>query len=79
MYNHFMVTTQQERTMKYKVRLEKTEEGFAVWCPGLPGCWSQGETEEEALENIKDAIKTYLETVEILNKDKSTRLVEIPA
>ncbi len=65
--------------MKYKVRLEKTEEGFAVWCPGLPGCWSQGETEEEALENIKDAIKTYLETVEILNKDKSTRLVEIPA
>jgi predicted RNase H-like HicB family nuclease len=58
------------------VRLEKTEEGFAVWCPGLPGCWSQGETEEEALENIKDAIKTYLETVEILNK---TRLVEIPA
>jgi predicted RNase H-like HicB family nuclease len=65
--------------MKYKVRLEKTEEGFAVWCPGLPGCWSQGETEEEALENIKDAIKTYLETVEILNKDKSTRLVEVPA
>jgi predicted RNase H-like HicB family nuclease len=65
--------------MKYKVRLKKTEEGFAVWSPGLPGCWSQGETEEEALENIKDAIKTYLETVEILNKDKSTRLVEIPA
>jgi predicted RNase H-like HicB family nuclease len=64
--------------MKYKVRLEKTEEGFAVWCPGLPGCWSQGETEEEAMENIEDAIKIYLETVEILNKDKSTRLVEIP-
>jgi len=65
--------------MKYKVRLEKSEEGYAVWCPGLPGCWSQGETEEEALENIKDAIKTYLETVEILNKDKPTRFVEIPA
>jgi predicted RNase H-like HicB family nuclease len=63
--------------MKYKIRLEKTDEGFAVWCPGLPGCWSQGKTEEEALENIKDAIKTYLETIEILNKNKQTRLVEV--
>ena len=64
--------------MKYKIRLEKTDEGYAVWCPGLPGCWSQGETESEALENIKDAIKTYLETIEILMKDKQTRMVEIP-
>lgn len=63
--------------MKYKIRLEKTEEGYAVWRPGLPGCWSQGETEQEALENIKDAIKTYLETVEILLKDKQTRMVEV--
>jgi len=64
--------------MKYKIRLEKTDEGYAVWCPGLPGCWSQGETEFEALENIKDAIKTYLETIEILMKDKQTRMVEVP-
>ncbi len=64
--------------MKYKIRLEETEEGFAVWVPGLPGCWSQGETEEEALENIKDAIKTYLETIEILNQNKETRMVEVP-
>ena len=64
--------------MKYKIRLEETEEGFAVWVPGLPGCWSQWETEEEALENIKDAIKTYLETIEILNQDKETRMVEVP-
>ncbi|GAB4545835.1 MAG: type II toxin-antitoxin system HicB family antitoxin [Anaerolineales bacterium] len=64
--------------MKYKIRLEKTDEGYAVWCPGLPGCWSQGDTESEALENIKDAIKTYLETIEILMKDKQTRLVEVP-
>ncbi|MHB8776715.1 MAG: type II toxin-antitoxin system HicB family antitoxin [Anaerolineales bacterium] len=63
--------------MKYKIRLEETDEGYAVWCPGLPGCWSQGETEEEALENIKDAIKTYFVTVEILNKDKQTRFVEV--
>jgi predicted RNase H-like HicB family nuclease len=36
--------------MKYKVSLEKMDEGYAVWCPGLPGCWLQGKTEEEALE-----------------------------
>ncbi len=50
--------------MRYKVTLEKTEEGYAVWCPGLPGCWSQGKTEKEALVNIKDAIKAYLATAE---------------
>ena len=49
--------------MQYKVLLDKNEEGYAVWCPGLPGCWSQGDTEEEALENIKDAIKVYLDAV----------------
>jgi predicted RNase H-like HicB family nuclease len=65
--------------MRYVVKLEGTEEGYAVWCPGLPGCWSQGATEEEALENIKDAIETYLATVEELTKDKGTRLVEVPA
>lgn len=63
--------------MKFKVKLEKTEEGYAVWCPGLPGCWSQGKTEEEALENIKDAIATYLATVEELHRDKPTRTVEV--
>jgi len=57
--------------MKYKVNLEKTEEGYAFWCPGLPGCWSQGATEEEALENIKDAVEMYLATIEEL---KITRL-----
>jgi len=65
--------------MKYRVNLEKTDEGYAVWCPGLPGCWSQGTTEEDALANIRDAIETYLLTVEELNKGKVTRLVEVPA
>ena len=65
--------------MKYRVNLEKTDEGYAVWCPGLPGCWSQAATEEDALANIKDAIETYLLTVEELNKGKITRLVEVPA
>ena len=63
--------------MKYKVNLKKTEEGFSVWVPGLPGCWSQGKTEEEALENVKDAIQSYLKTVEELSKDKESSYVEV--
>ncbi len=47
--------------VRYQVLLKKTDEGYAVWCPGLPGCWSQGVTEEEALQNIRDAIQEYLE------------------
>jgi predicted RNase H-like HicB family nuclease len=39
---------------------EETEGGFSVWVPDLPGCASQGETLEEALENIKEAIELYL-------------------
>lgn len=46
--------------MRYKVSINKNEEGYTVSCPGLPGCWSQGDTEEEALDNIKDAIESYL-------------------
>lgn len=47
--------------MKYRVVLIENEEGFAVGCPALPGCWSQGATREEALENIREAIREYLE------------------
>jgi len=46
--------------MTFEVKLLKSDEGYAVWCPALPGCWSQGATEQEALENIKDAIGEYL-------------------
>ena len=64
--------------MKYKVRLRKTEEGFAVWCPGLPGCWSQGATEDEALANITDAIETYLSALDDLADEHTTvREVEV--
>jgi len=63
--------------MQYKVNLKKTEEGYSVWVPGLPGCWSQGKTEAEALENIKDAIQAYLETVEESTKDSESRYVEV--
>lgn len=63
--------------MKYRVSIQKTEEGYAIWVPGLPGCWSQGGSESEALENIKDAIEVYLDTVNTLTADKDTRYVEI--
>jgi predicted RNase H-like HicB family nuclease len=63
--------------MRYKVNLQKTEEGYSIWVPGLPGCWSQGKTEEEALENIRDAIRSYIETVEELTQGKETRFVEV--
>jgi predicted RNase H-like HicB family nuclease len=49
--------------MKYKVKLEHSEEGVAASVPGLPGCWSQGKTEAEALENIRDAIREYLAVI----------------
>jgi predicted RNase H-like HicB family nuclease len=49
--------------MKYKVVLHHSDEGYAVSVPGLPGCWSQGETEQEALANIADAIQEYLAVV----------------
>jgi len=47
--------------MKYKVALKKSKEGYSVSCPGLPGCWSQGKTEQEAEGNIREAIKECLE------------------
>ena len=51
--------------MKIKVYLEPSEEGgYTVIVPSLPGCISEGETKEEALKNIKEAIELYLEPVE---------------
>jgi predicted RNase H-like HicB family nuclease len=65
--------------MKYKVALRASEEGFAVSVPGLPGCWSQGATEAEALENIKQAIEEYLAVVNGELKDATIREVEVAA
>lgn len=51
--------------IKFKVVLEpQPEGGYVAYVPALPGCFSQGETEEEALENIKGAIELYLEVLE---------------
>ncbi len=49
--------------MKYPVVVHKSDYGYDAHCPILPGCHSQGDTVEEALENIKDAIITYLEMI----------------
>ncbi len=64
--------------MRYKVRIKRTEGGYAVWVPGLPGCWSQGKSEDEALDNIKDAIEMYLEVAGRLTADQKTRYVIVP-
>jgi predicted RNase H-like HicB family nuclease len=64
--------------VKYKVLLKKTDEGYSVSCPGLPGCWSQGRTEDEALTNIQDAIREYLVVRDELSREGDAREVEVP-
>ena len=63
--------------MRYKIALQRSEEGISVSVPGLPGCWSQGATEEEALENIQDAIADYLAVVDELLDDAEVREVDV--
>lgn len=63
--------------MKYKIALHKSDEGYSVSVPGLPGCWSQGATEQEALENIQDAIREYLAAREELLEGTVVREVEV--
>ncbi len=65
--------------MEYPIVIEQDPEagGYVVLCPTLKRCVSQGETEEEALENMKDAIKTYLESIEKFKRLKKPRTVEV--
>lgn len=63
--------------MKYTVLIEESDEGFAVSVPGLPGCHSQGDTEPEALANIADAIREYLEVVHELAKSAGSKQAEV--
>ena len=63
--------------MKYKVRLDRTDEGVSVSVPGLPGCWSQGSDEDEALANIRESIREYLSAVDDLLDKADVREIEV--
>ena len=63
--------------MKYRIALHQSEEGYSVSVPGLPGCWSQGTTEQEAVENIRDAIREYLSAVEEQLRGEGIREIEV--
>ena len=65
--------------MTYRVVLQQSDEGYSVHCPGLPGCWSQGATEQEALENIGSAIQEYLGAVTELTRGQDVRVIEVAA
>jgi predicted RNase H-like HicB family nuclease len=63
--------------MKYKVVLQRSDEGVAASVPGLPGCWSQGQTEAEALANIRSAIQEYLAVVAEETQGADVREVDV--
>ncbi|MGD9523427.1 MAG: type II toxin-antitoxin system HicB family antitoxin [Gemmatimonadales bacterium] len=63
--------------MKYKVVMERSDEGYSVSVPGLPGCWSQGAMEAEAIANIREAIGEYLAVRDELVRGAVVREVEV--
>ena len=63
--------------MRYKIALQHSEEGYSVSVPGLPGCWSQGATEHDALQNIRDAIVDYMAVVDELLEDAEIREIDV--
>ena len=63
--------------MKYKIALTRGPEGVSVSVPGLPGCWSQGATEAEAVANISEAIHDYLVVRDELLQGAEIREVEV--
>ena len=65
------------KKQSFLVIVHKSKYGFDVSCPALPGCASQGDTEEDALENMRSAIQEYLEAVSKVKK--GARLIEILA
>ena len=63
--------------MRYRIAIHESEEGFSVSVPGLPGCWSQGTTEVEAIENIKDALREYLAVIDEQLRGEEIREIEV--
>ena len=65
--------------MRYQVTIYRSDEGITIGVPALPGCWSEGDTEEEALINIQDAIQEYLAALNDRLQGLETREVKIAA
>jgi predicted RNase H-like HicB family nuclease len=65
--------------MRYKISLEKSDEGVSASVLGLPGCHSQGATEQEAITNIETAIREYLEVQKELWAERDVRELEVEA
>jgi predicted RNase H-like HicB family nuclease len=63
--------------VRYRIALHKSDEGYSVSVPGMPGCWSQGATEEEAVENIREAIREYLSVVDEQLRGEDVREIEV--
>jgi predicted RNase H-like HicB family nuclease len=63
--------------MKYQVVVKRSKEGYSVCCPGLPGCWSQGQTEQEALANVRVAIEEYQAAVAASLEGQDVRTVDV--
>jgi predicted RNase H-like HicB family nuclease len=63
--------------VRYQVTIYRSEEGISIGVPALPGCWSEGETEEEALLNVQDAIQEYLAALNDRLQGIETREIEI--
>lgn len=63
--------------MKYKIALQRSDKGYSVSVPGLPGCWSQGKTEAGAISNVREAISEYLVVRDELLRDADIRKVEV--
>lgn len=64
-------------TARYKIALHRSDEGVAVSVPGLPGCWSQGKDEDEAIANIRDAIEAYLAVADEQLEGAEVREIEV--
>jgi predicted RNase H-like HicB family nuclease len=63
--------------MKYKIAIHRSDEGISVSVPALPGCWSEGDTEEEALANIQDAVRDHLAALEDCMQGEEVRYIEV--
>lgn len=68
-----------QKVLEYNAIFQKEREGgFSVWIPALPGCTSQGETFEEAMDNIKEAIALYLEDQKEVEEDNTRNQFMVP-